>query len=215
MMTTLPPDATASGGCANFLARAILASLHETLGDASYLSLLRQSGLEEITLHVFSDDSARHFPFCKLGDFFAALERMGGETAQRGLLQRSGWAWFLNLQHRSSPSLGIFTAQVLTLPKRLKIKRCGEILAEYFHRYMGIGFRVESLPQMLQWGFEFPYPEHRSLIGKSLANLWLGFWGELLYTLSGGKPHLLQLTVDLDGDQPMWMIHIPFLPFEG
>lgn len=214
-MTSLPSDPTASGVCANFLARTILASLHETLGEASYLSLLRQSGLEEITLQVIPDNSARHFPLSKLGVFFAALEKMGGETVLRGLLQRSGQAWFLHLQRRSSPSLGIFTAQVLTLPKRLKIKRCGEILAEYFHRYMGVGFLVETSPQMLQWGFEFSSPEHCPLIGKSLANLWLGFWGELLYTLSGGKPHLLQLSADLDGDQPMWTIHIPFLPFEG
>jgi len=214
-MTSFPPDATASGVCANFLARTILASLHETLGEASYLILLRQSGLEESPLWVLSDDSARQFPFSKLGDFFAALEKMGGETVHQGLLQRSGRAWFLNLQRRSSPSLGIFTTQVLTLPKRLKVKRCGEILAEYFHCYMGVGFMVESAPQMLQWGFEFPYPEHRSLIGKSLANLWLGFWGELLYTLSGGKYHLLQLTADLDGNQPRWILHIPFLPFEG
>lgn len=214
-MISHPPDATASGVCANFLAHTILASLHETLGEASYLSLLRQSGLEEIALQAFPDNSARLFPFSKLEGVFAALEKMGGKSVQWGLLQRSGRTWFLNLQRRSSPPLGIFTAQVLTLPKRLKIKRCGEILAEYFHGYMGIGFRVESSPQMLQWGFEFPYPEHRSLIGTSLANLWLGFWGELLYTLSGGKPHLLQLTVDVDGDRPIWTIHIPFLPFEG
>jgi len=214
-MISIPPNVTDSGVCANFLARTIFASLYETLGEASYRSLLRQSGLDAIPLRVLPDDSARQFPFSKLGDCFAALEKMGGETFHRGVLQRSGRAWFLNLQRRSSPALGIFTAQVLTSPKRLKVKRCGEILAEYFHRYMGVGFVVESSPQMLQWDFEFPYPEHRSLIGKSLADLWLGFWGELLYTLSGGKHHLLHLTADRAGDQPRWMIHIPFLPFEG
>jgi hypothetical protein len=192
-----------------------LSSLHETLGEAFYLSLLNQSGLGEIALHVLPDDATRDFPFSKLGVLFATLEKMAGETVQGGVLQRSGRAWFLSLQRRSSPSLGIFNARVLTLPKRLKVKSCGEILAEYFSRYMGIGFLVESSPQMLQWGFEFPYPEHRSLIGKSLANLWLGFWSELLYTLSGGKPYLLRLTAPLEEGQPIWMIYIPFLPFEG
>jgi hypothetical protein len=80
---------------------------------------------------------------------------------------------------------------------------------------MGVGIKIDSEPHKMQWCFEIPYPEHRYLNGKSLANLWLGFWGELLYTLSGGKYHLLQLTADLDGNQPRWILHIPFLPFEG
>ncbi|PWH14068.1 MAG: hypothetical protein DDG59_13445 [Anaerolineae bacterium] len=215
MIAAAQSEPSAFASCANFLARAIFASLDETLGKTFYANLLRESGLEQVALSALSDEVGKSFPLSRLSRLFVALEKMEGTTAQRGLLQRSGRAWFLNLQRRSSPSLGIFTAQVLTLPKTLKIKRSGEILAEYFHRYMDIEFSVQASPTGIRWGFGLPHAQQNSLLGSGLADLWVGFWSEFLYTLSGGKHHLIHLNSEVQLEKQAWVIDIPYLPFEG
>lgn len=199
--------------CANFLARSLLSSLRETLGNELFISLLREAGWADACGCFPPDDLEVQYPLQRLEGIFSALERIAGKRAQKGVLQRSGRACFHNLQRRSTPPLGIFTAEVLTLPKKLKVKRCGEILADYFHRYMRIDFLLESSQEALQWGFSIP--EQDVLLCDGLASLWFGFWSELLYTLSGGKPHLLEFTPAAGGSQPIWVIRIPYLPFEG
>ncbi len=201
--------------CASFLARALLRSLGETLGNELYGCVLSQAGLDELNAGIADQDDESGFPLAKLEAIFGALKTVSGENSQSGVLQRSGRAWFLSLQRRSSPPLGIFTPDTLTLPKKLKIRRCGEILAEYFHHYIGLHFSVESGSDTLQWRFAIPHAYPYFCLGNGLANLWLGFWQELLYTLSGGKPHLLGLYQETQGDQLSWVIVIPYLPFEG
>jgi len=144
---------------------------------------------------------------------FTALEKAGGENIRRGLLQRSGRAWFPSLQRRTNPPLGIFNPQVLTLPKRLKIIRCGQILADYFQRYTGISITNEPAKGNLVWQFAFPLANVDPSIGNGFVDLWVGFWQELLYTLSGGKNHLLEHH--FEAERGSWIILIPFLPFEG
>ncbi|MFN3309293.1 MAG: hypothetical protein ACK44E_08805 [Anaerolineales bacterium] len=183
------------------------------MGNELFAALLREAGWEDALSCLPADDLKVQYPLQRLGNIFSALESLAGKRAQNGVLQRSGRACFHNLQRRSTPPLGIFTAGVLTLPKRLKVKRCGEILADYFQRYMRIDFLLEPSQDALKWGFSIP--EQDVLLGDGLASLWFGFWSELLYTLSGGKPHLLEFTPAAGASQPLWVIRIPYLPFEG
>ncbi len=201
--------------CASFLARALLRSLGETLGNELYGCVLSQAGLDELNAGIADQDDESGFPLAKLEAIFGALKTVSGENSQSGVLQRSGRAWFLSLQRRSSPPLGIFTPDTLTLTKKLKIRRCGEILAEYFHRYTGFHFSVKSGSDMLQWGFDFPHAASYLCLGNGFADLWLGFWQELLYTLSGGKPYRLEQYKERHGNQLGWVIVVPYLPFEG
>ncbi|MCX8060965.1 MAG: hypothetical protein N3D16_00120 [Anaerolineales bacterium] len=215
-MTPLQLDKlTSSATCANFLARTILFSLRETVGDEFYSFLLREIGDADILARFPPDDLKREFPLQQLGNLFSALESVAGEKAKRGLLHRSGRACFLCLQRRPTPSLGIFTAAVLTLPKARKVKRCAEILGEYFQRYTGFIFSVEPTLHELLWRFEIPFPEIEFSLGTNMADLWSGFWYELLYTLSGGKPHLIEIVAGTGEKQLSWALRIPYLPFEG
>lgn len=206
---------TSSANCANFLARTILSSLRETVGDELYTSLLREVGDTDGHDLLPPDDLKMQFPLQQLESLFSALESMVGEKAQRGLLYRSGRACFWGLQRRLTPPLGIFTAQVLTLPKVYKVRRCAEILAEYFQHHIGFTFSVEPSARQLLWRFEAPCEEVELSLCTHLANLWGGFWDELLYTLSGGKPHSIEILAATGNQQPNWAVCIPYLPFEG
>ncbi|MCS6907557.1 MAG: hypothetical protein RML93_06705 [Anaerolineales bacterium] len=202
--------------CANFLARTLFLSLRETLGDGFFRSVLVKAGLEGWAERSIPDNEARQFPLKKLETLFEVMARTDGINVQRGILQRSGRAWFSSLSRRSSPALNIFTFAVLTLPKKLRVKRCGAILEEYFQSYMeGVSFSVESPAQALEWQFKLSDSELGVSLGNGLADLWLGFWYEMLYNLSGGKPYFLDLTFCAKEGQPVWVLHIPYLPFEG
>lgn len=215
MNPALTNDCTSQTTCANFLGRTILASLQEILGKDFYTTLLRVCGSEDWLNSLPPDNLGLQFPLQRLERLFFALGSVAGEKAQRGLLQRSGRACFYSLQRRSTPSLDIFTPQVLTLPKALKVKRCGEILAGYFHRYMGCNFFMEPLQGGLKWGYKLSCGKADLVLGNGFAELWGGFWYELLYTLSGGKPHLIEITMLAGEKQPAWVIYLPYLPFEG
>ncbi|GAB4478657.1 MAG: hypothetical protein Kow0088_18730 [Anaerolineales bacterium] len=215
MTTPSTPDPFSLPVCAGFLAHSIFASLQETLGDTYYDLLIEQLKRNGADVALPEDDPVTQFPLRKMGDVFAALQKIGGENGSRGLLQRSGRAWFVHLQRRSSPPLGIFSPDVLTLPKKMKVKRCGEVLAQYFQRYMGVEFSVEPSPDHLKWSFVLPSSAQARLMGSGLCDLWFGFWGELLYTLSGGKHHLLKQVVEASTAYHRWGILIPYLPFEG
>lgn len=216
-MADYPPlHSFASATCATFLARTIFSSLQETLGSAFFGSLWKSLPAGELELLLSNAaETDSQFPLHLLGDFFAALEKTAGERGCRGVLQRSGHVWFAHLQRRSSPPLGIFTPAVLTLPKKLKVKRCGELLAAYFNRYLGIEFVIEPSPEALKWFFLFPPSHSDAPLSNGFCDLWLGFWDELLYTLSGGKHHLLQSIAEVTGKRPCRGLLIPYLPFEG
>lgn len=211
----LMDNSTSQATCANFLARTILSSLHETLGNELFAHLLREADCTETSDFLPPDDLRMQYPLQRLGNAFSAIESLAGKRAQRGLLQRCGRACFLSLQRRSIPSLGIFTAQVLTLPKILKVKRCAEILAGYFHYYLGFQFLVEPYRNELKWIFKVPNTNFDPSLCSGFSDLWGGFWYELLYTLSGGKPHLIEIIAEAGEKQSTWGVCIPYLPFEG
>ncbi|MFZ5810161.1 MAG: hypothetical protein ACOY16_12835 [Chloroflexota bacterium] len=200
--------------CANFLARSILESFTEELGRAEMALVLQSAGLIEF-MEIFPPDNLeKDIPLEVFGRFFNALHKQYDERSCRGLIQRAGRSCFYRLYRRSTPSLGLASLDFLTLPKSLKVRKGAQLVAEYFRTFADLNVHAGGEGSDVHWRMEYRLLDEFHPGYQFMPDLFLGFWHEALYSISGGKTFLFEHFISNQENEFQSLIRIPSSPID-
>ncbi|MGB9521318.1 MAG: hypothetical protein ACPL6F_01045 [Anaerolineales bacterium] len=185
----MPKNQQSDPCCANFIARSIFNSFEEILGQEEFRRVLELANLAHYLDSYPPQNTEKIFPLQDLKAFFETILTCYGEQSSRGLILRSGRTWFNRLYHQPSPSLGLSSLEFITLPKKLKQHRGAQILAGYFSRYTDWQIKTSVEGAFVVWQLETSSNENNAFL-KCFMDLFLGFWQEALYWISGGKTYI-------------------------
>jgi hypothetical protein len=200
--------------CANFLARSLLESFTEELGKTEMAQALQLAGLEEYIGNLPPDNLEKDTPLEVFGRFFNALQKQYEERSCRGLIQRAGRSCFYRLYRRSTPSLGLSSMDFLTLPKSLKVRKGAQLVAEYFRTFADLKVHAGGESQDVHWRMEYKLLDEFQPGYQFLPDLFLGFWHEALYSISGGKTFLFEHVISNQENEFQSLIRIPSSPID-
>ncbi len=199
--------------CANFIARSIFTSFEEILGREDFQQVLHQARLDTYLDSFPPQNLDIAFPLSDLWVLFNTLNQIYGERSSRGLIFRAGRAWFNRLCHQQSPTLGLGSADFFTLPRKIKQQRSAQVLARYFSRFGDWQIKTGLDGPFVIWQLDCPIKDNPTTT-TSFMDLFLGFWQEALYWLSGGKTFVFEPCMHkISGTFPA-QISIPTLPID-
>lgn len=199
--------------CANFIARSIFASFEEILGREEFQLVLHQAQLDSYRYAYPPQNLENTFPLHDLKKLFNTISQLYGERSSRGLIFRAGRAWFNRLYHQQSPALGFGSLEFITLPRKLKHQRSAQMLARYFSRFGDWHFQTGLDGAFVIWQLDCPLDDNPA-VAVNFMDLFLGFWQEALYWLSGGKTYVFEPVVRKLGEAFPAQISIPTIPID-
>ncbi len=171
----------------NKMGRIFILSHEEILGKNGYSALLNIAGLSEQIGYLPENDFEPGFSFTTSATICAALEKMYGPTAARGIALRTGHAAFRYGLREFALDLGFSELSFRLLPLQKKIQHGLESLARLYDEYSDQVTRLEKTEHGFLWHIDrCPYCWGQENLSACCHHP-VGIFQEALHWISGGK----------------------------
>jgi len=198
----------------NKMGRIFMLSHEEILGKTGLNALLRIAGLPSWIGRLPENNFDPGFAFSISSKITAAMEKMYGPAAGKGLALRTGHAAFKYGLREFSPILGINDLGFRLLPLGMKIQRGLEALCDLYNRYSDQMIRLEKTDGAFLWHIErCPYCWERTS-GTICCHHAVGIFQEAMHWISGGKFFHVEESGCHAAGAPSCTIHIGTKPIE-
>ncbi|MBN1264238.1 MAG: 4-vinyl reductase [Anaerolineales bacterium] len=198
----------------NKMGRIFILSHEEILGKTGMNAVLKIADLPGWIGQLPANNFEPGFSFTTCGKIEAALEKMYGPAAGRGLALRTGHAAFKYGLREFSSLLGITELSFRLLPLSMKIQNGLKALNTLYNQYSDQIVRLEKENDGFLWHIDrCPYCWGRDSDSPCCHHA-VGIFQEAMHWISGGKYFHVEESSCKAAGEPSCTIHISSKPVE-